>query len=94
LYVTAQRALSVEPGRDAADRDLGRVAAARISSAFAAGSGHGLLHLATVELKTPLPETIAFARAIATRYLTQLSHLGAEIRAGAKPSSIRRPTMS
>ena len=47
-------------------------AAARISNAFAHGSGHGLLHLGAVELGTVLPSSPAFGRELAHLVMTRL----------------------
>jgi non-specific serine/threonine protein kinase len=62
----------------------------RIQEAFERGSAEGLLHLATDQLRAPLPPAFAFAREIAKRYLTRLCHQPAlgEIR---EPPSIPRP---
>lgn len=76
LYVTAQRQLRVDSVRDDGGKTLPSAAAARILRAFQGGQGAGLLHLATVEVKTPLPPALAFGRSFAQRYLTQLCHLG------------------
>lgn len=48
--------------------------AQRIEAGFAAGDSAGLLHLATVELQTPLPASLAYARDFARTYLTRLCH--------------------
>src|SRR6185437_6676122 len=76
LYVTAQRQFRVDSVRDDTGKSLPSAAAARIARAFQDGQGAGLLHLATVEVKTPAPPAIAFGRSFAQRYLTQLCHLG------------------
>ena len=56
--------------------------ATKIERAFRDGQGPGLLYLATTELKTDLPATLAFARSFAQRYVTHLCHLGdAEVQA-------------
>jgi superfamily II DNA or RNA helicase len=46
----------------------------RIERAFAQGESAGLLHLATVELQSPLPTPFSFAREIGRTYLTRLCH--------------------
>src|SRR4051812_43216687 len=46
--------------------------AKRIIDAFAQGTPHGLLDLATKELRTTLPQGLAFARDFARTYFTQL----------------------
>lgn len=76
LYVTAQRQFRVDSVRDDTRESLPSAAAARIARAFQDGQGAGLLHLATVEVKTPAPAALAFGRGFAQRYLTQLCHLG------------------
>jgi non-specific serine/threonine protein kinase len=69
------------PGR-AATTALSAALATRIEQAFAAGQGAGLAHLATLELREPLPPGLAFARLLAQRYFTQVCHLGdAEVQA-------------
>jgi superfamily II DNA or RNA helicase len=75
LYVTSRRQFRVEP-REPDGVSLGSAVAARIERAFCAGQGEGLIHLATVEMKTALPPALAFARDFAQRYVTQLCHLG------------------
>src|SRR5438128_3571170 len=44
----------------------------RVAAAFAGGTAHGLLHLATTEHNSPLPPPFAFAREFARTYLTRL----------------------
>ncbi len=46
----------------------------RIAAAFEAGASQGLLHLATVELQTPLTPGLAFGREFGRNYLTRLCH--------------------
>ena len=55
---------------------LGGAVAARIERAFSEGQDAGLIHLATVEMKTALPPALGFARDFAQRYVTRLCHLG------------------
>ena len=76
LYVTSQRQFRVDRLHDGAGAPLPSAAAARIEGAFFDGQGAGLLHLATVEVRTPVPPALAFGRSFAQRYLTQLCHLG------------------
>ena len=52
----------------------GRAAAERIAESFGAGEWAGLVHLATVELQTPLPPSLAYAREFAREYLTRRCH--------------------
>jgi hypothetical protein len=75
LYVTAQRHFRVE-SLDEESVALLSPAAARVERAFLDGQAAGLLHLATVEIKTSLPPGLSFARAFAQRYATELCHLG------------------
>ncbi len=76
LYVTTHRTfrLEVHPGDE--PTPLPAAVTARIERAFQDGQAAGLLHLATMEMKTDLPPSVAFARAFAMRYVTQLCHLG------------------
>jgi len=76
LYVTSQHKLRVEMRPDEDSAALSPAASARIERAFNDGEGAGLLHLATIEIKTVLGPTLAFARGFAQRYFTQLCHLG------------------
>ena len=77
LYITAQRRfhLEAQPGEQPASPPT-TAAAAKLQRAFRVGQGPGLLYLATTELKTDLPPTLAFARSFAQRYVTHLCHLG------------------
>ncbi len=90
LYVTSQRQFRVDRLRDGASATLPSAAAARIERAFLGGQGAGLLHLATVEVRTPVPPALAFGRSFAQRYLTQLCHLG-DIRAVADRELVDPP---
>jgi hypothetical protein len=74
LYVTSHRTLRIEMCPDEAS--LPSATSARIERAFNDGEGAGLLHLATIEIKTTLGPTLVFARAFAQRYFTQLCHVG------------------
>ena len=74
LFVTSQRRFWVAACKADDASPLPSAAASRIERAFLDGQGPGLLHLATVEVKTSLPPTLAFARNIAQRYVTQLCH--------------------
>ncbi len=76
LYVTTQRQFRLEAHADEQSPSLPVAVARRIEHAFQKGQASGLLHLATTELKTDLPQTLAFARGFAQRYVTQLCHLG------------------
>ncbi len=76
-YVTPQGHLHVEatdapgPGAPGLPQGVGR----RVLEAFTTGMARGLLHLATVELQTPLPADLAYARDVARDYLTALCHV-------------------
>jgi superfamily II DNA or RNA helicase len=76
LYVTSGRKLRVQTRPDEKVESLPAATAARIERAFLDGQGAGLLHLGTMEVKTALPPSLAFARGFAQRYITQLCHLG------------------
>ncbi len=83
LYVTTQRRFRLEAHATEQPVSLPAAVAARIEHAFQNGQGSGLLHLATSEMKTNLPQPLAFARAFAQRYVTHLCHLGdAEVQDG------------
>jgi SNF2-related domain/SNF2 Helicase protein/Helicase conserved C-terminal domain len=75
LYVTSDRRFGVETLEAIDTSPLAPAAAARTERAFLEGQGAGLLHLATVEVKTSLPPGLAYARGFAQRYVTQLCHL-------------------
>jgi non-specific serine/threonine protein kinase len=47
----------------------------RIRQTFDSAAAAGLLHLATAELQSPLPPTLAFWRAFASSFLTHLCHI-------------------
>lgn len=83
LYVTTQGHLRVAADlRDASDTATPG-ALARIERAFSSSEGAGLLHLATADLKVTLAPSLAFARAFAQRYFSQLCHLAEpEVMAG------------
>ena len=76
LYVTTDRRFRLEIQADERSAALPAAVVARIERAFRGGQGAGLLHLATTEMKTELPPTLAFARGFAMRYFTHLCHLG------------------
>jgi hypothetical protein len=76
LYITSQHKLRVAMRPDEGSASLPTATSARIERAFNDGEGAGLLHLATIEIKTALGPTLAFARGFAQRYFTQLCHLG------------------
>ena len=56
------------------ERSLSDPSGERILKAFSKSQAHGLLHLATRELTSPLPPELAWARDFTTRYLTLLCH--------------------
>ncbi len=80
LYITSQGGLRVEADSHGTSAVPVSGALTKIERAFSRGEGTGLLDLATVDLKEELPPSLAFARAFAQRYFTQLCHLaGPEI---------------
>lgn len=74
--------LCLMPAADALPLEAGL--AARIEHAFAAGAGHGLLHLGAAEVTTALPPVWAWWRDFAARYVTALTATpeGGEIAVG------------
>ena len=70
---------------------LDRGLAERLQSAFARGSGHGLMQLGAGEVGAALPPVLSYWREIGTRYVTALcilpdaEELGAEVRVPAPP---------
>ncbi len=59
---------------DPAAPGLPESTARRVLQAFSDATARGLLHLATVELQTPLPASLGYARDVAKDYLTALCH--------------------
>ncbi len=90
LYITAHRQLRVEAIEAQRELSFSAAAAARIERAFSEGQAPGLMHLATVEVKTALPPGLAFARRLAQLYVTRLCHLGDAETAGAD-TVVERP---
>ena len=76
LYINARRHLAVQRIDSPAAPALPAAVASRIERAFSQGQGAGLVHLATTEATTALPQGLAFARDFAQRYVTRLCHLG------------------
>ena len=74
--ISPQGRLHVEEtaGVDLSAPGLPESAARRVLQAFSDGASRGLLHLATVELQTPLPAGLGYARDLARDYLTALCH--------------------
>jgi len=64
--------LEAEPDGNGSTGSLSPAIAHRIESAFKKSDSAGLLHLATVELQSPLPPPLSFARDLARGYLTRL----------------------
>lgn len=58
----------------------------RVQRAFAESQAHGLLHLATRELTSPLPPEFAWARDFSCDYLTRLCHVPEVAGASGLPS--------
>jgi superfamily II DNA or RNA helicase len=69
-----QETLALEPER-----------ASRLQTAFAAGSGHGLLRLGADEIGTALPPVLSYWREFGARYVTALCALPGVGEGGAKP---------
>ena len=74
LTLSPHGRLFVEELPEASETGLAAAVSARIQAAFAASAGHGLLHLAAVELTTVLPPALVFWREFAHGYLTRLCH--------------------
>ena len=76
LTISPQGRLHVEETAqdDLAAPGLPESTARRVLQAFSDGPARGLLHLATVELQTPLPASLGYARDVAKDYLTALCH--------------------
>ena len=74
--------------------------AGRLQSAFARGSGHGLLQLGAGEVGTALPPILSFWRELGTRYVTALCTLpdaeerGANVHVPAPPEEELEPLAS
>src|SRR2546425_3306803 len=74
--------------------------AERLQSAFARGSGHGLLKLGAGEVGTVLPPILSFWRELGTRYVTALCTLpdaeerGAKVHVPAPPEEELEPLAS
>ena len=71
LQLTPKGQLQV--GVEADAPALPEALAARLAAAFAAGTGHGLLHLGAAEVTTALPPVWAYWRAYAARFVTALT---------------------
>jgi hypothetical protein len=80
--LTPQGRLLVMAEDDAAALDPGL--AERIQAAFAAGPGHGLLHLGSAEVGTALPPVFGYWRDLGARYVTGLCSLPDAEELGAK----------
>jgi non-specific serine/threonine protein kinase len=74
LSISPQGRLHVEETAESEAPPLPAPIARRVLRAFAEGPSRGLLHLATVELQTPLPAGLGYARDFARDYLTRLCH--------------------
>ena len=72
--ISPQGWLHLEEATQNATAALPAATAGRLAEAFRESSACGLLHLATVELATPLPPDLAYARDFARSYLTRLCH--------------------
>jgi non-specific serine/threonine protein kinase len=76
LAISPQGRLHVEETAqaDLAAPGLPESTARRVLHAFSDGPARGLLHLATVELQTPMSASLGYARDVAKDYLTALCH--------------------
>ncbi len=74
LKVTPESKLLVEAHDQDTDAALPHSVEQRIVNAFSAGESAGLLHLATVELETPLTQELSYFRDLAREYLVRLCH--------------------
>ncbi len=74
LTLSPHGRLFTEDLPEAPETGLAAAISARIQAAFAESAGHGLLHLASVELTTMLPPVFSFWREFAHGYLTRLCH--------------------
>jgi superfamily II DNA or RNA helicase len=83
LRVTPHGHLLCEPSDETPDMDA--AAAARLATAFARGSGHGLLRLGAAELGQALPPAFVWWRGFAARYVTGLCQHGATLSASRAP---------
>src|SRR5664279_233109 len=70
LRLTPQGHLIVDSQDDAPEIDAG--AAARLTEAFARGTGHGLVRLGAAEVGQALPPALVWWRAFAARYVGSL----------------------
>ncbi len=75
LAVSARGALRLDPAASTAE-PLAPAVATRVAHAFRAGTAAGLLHLASEELGTALPASLAFGRELAKLYFTALRSNG------------------
>ncbi|MGC9292905.1 MAG: DEAD/DEAH box helicase [Acidobacteriaceae bacterium] len=92
LSISPHGRLFVESVPDAEAAPIDGPQSKRLEAAFAHGTAHGLLHLATVELETSLPAAFSFARDWGRAYLTQLCHQP-ESSNGARPWSMPPPSV-
>jgi non-specific serine/threonine protein kinase len=92
VAISPQGRLHVSESCEPEAAPLSATVARRILGAFSARPANGLLHLATVELQTPLPPGLGYVRDLAKDYLTSLCHASssntaAEVTAIVPPAS-------
>src|SRR5208282_283584 len=85
LFLSPQGHLHVREVADPAGSALDGAVGKRVYAAFAGGTAHGLLQLATTELQSALPPTFGFARDFVRLYLTRLCQTPTDAEAGALP---------
>src|SRR5215471_21605004 len=73
LILTPNGRLHLEESDDAAP--LSEEVARRLESAFAQGTGHGLLQLGAAEVQTALPPVFVYWREFSSRYIIALRTL-------------------
>jgi non-specific serine/threonine protein kinase len=92
LSISPHGRLYVESAQDEEATLIDGPLSKRLEAAFAPGTAHGLLHLATEELETSLPAAFSFARDWGRDYLTQLCHQP-ESGSADRPWSMPPPTV-
>ena len=90
LVISPQGRLHVEPTEELDALSLPETTARRVQEAFASGPMPGLVHVATVELQTPLPACLGYARDLAKDYLTALCHTSG-LDATTEPAAVEPP---
>src|SRR4051812_30983550 len=93
LSITPHGRPHVEAERETGGGTIAPNVARRIIDAFAQGTPHGLLDLATKELRTTLPQGLSFARDFARTYFTQLCQTPAFGEGGAEVPRLPVPSI-